>query len=597
MDCVRRWLGSPRCDAMQGEWRLVWLPAVTATDGSRSLALPRDSEVFIDLDAQDWVLANDVGQTDSRRLIRLPTWGSPWKAKNGVFHLLDATYIQQSIPTATGPVTMRLVHLLVLAPLHVDSSKVSAQDADLFYSRLAMAGERWDQLHPGHPGLPASDEKPSELALIPESGAKDGGLVVRVRHYFGVAPADFPNVMNVVLHAPTGNPEHDRGNASVSTRLMNIFVNDVGPTGGGVSEEHQTQNSRFTLAHELGHVMGHPDEYFEDLETTQVEGWDQYQVDGAPARPFYNDGVGIMRSNNKPRLRSFWNYAARINAEPSFQTLTAGERFVPTNLSFPGGPLRYELPEVGPLAGGGFSTHADKNPYFPVFANIFVGTAQRATASLYRLGDDEGSVTRMFKASGGLGVALTADERMNGLLLMRVRFLFRSGSGPQAAIDRAQQYKPILNLFVENPLYNTNDYRFYRNGFLLECQPRTKTAVGQPYLKRIAAVFTPQFDYTSRHAPAIAPLGDVNIEVVSARTGPNPLTLDSPPGFLNLLESELDLSLARYALGLPTFSEDPSTHVRTVITSLAAHDMQSLANSVSGYLQTPLPYWRKASPL
>ncbi len=109
--------------------------------------------------------------------------------------------------------------------------------------------------------------------------------------------------------------------------------------------------------------------------------------------------------------------------------------------------------------------------------------------------------------------------------------------------------------------------------------PNARRAHDKPYLRRIFLAFAPELDVTNQYvAPAAPPASaHVFIDVVKARATPNPLLSAAPPSPLPLLAAELDESILRYALGRPTFREDPATHVKTLLTTLDASDLQFVA--------------------
>ena len=68
--------------------------------------------------------------------------------------------------------------------------------------------------------------------------------------------------------------------------------------------------------------------------------------------------------------------------------------------------------------------------------------------------------------------------------------------------------------------------------------------------------------------------------------------LDPTP--LPLLIGEIDESILRYAMGRPTFKEDPATHAKTLLTTLDVADMQPLADRLHTMLADDAAPLRKA---
>src|SRR5262249_43932866 len=121
----------------------------------------------------------------------------------------------------------------------------------------------------------------------------------------------------------------------------------------------------------------------------------------------------------------------------------------------------------------------------------------------------------------------------------------------------------------------------FKHQFLIQMNPPLAPAGrshDKPWLRRLFVAFWPEADcataYSKAKPPKAIPAGHhVSVRFVKSRSGSHPLLSPTPAATLPLLISELDESILLYALGRPTFEEDPVTHVKTLRQSLSPADV------------------------
>lgn len=503
------------------------------------------------------------------------------------FLLIDASYLNHNFTTSSGALSMKLMHLLVHIPLKIDGAKVTKAAIDAMLPALTHSAERWDQSHPGHPGEPAANTIPRTLGLVPVGGAKAQDKVVLVRHYFGES-ATHPDV--ITLHVRNSN---DRGFASPKNKELTVFVGDIDVRNGGVQEEpaQAANTTRATLAHELGHIMGQPDEYNEDVDGFPK--WDQYTVEGVPGRPYSLDAPAMMCGNNQPRLRHLWNYHNRLRAEADFKKLLDGKDYVAVDAGVAGG-LDSELPFVTAAVLG---DESNKGPYTPVAPFSFVDpSTRRSELILYRLPRDEGTVRKMFFGPGGTTGTLAAADRFDGMALILIRYLCDFEPALNTPVFHSIALAQLEGLTLSTP---TGTTKVFGTRFFLAPDPAPPADPKQPpVLRRIAIAVAAQFDVVARYtSPATPPPNreHISIRFVGSRPGPHPLLSATPPTPLPLTFAEIDDSLLCYALGAtPTVTSGTTTSVKTTIT---AADFSKLASQVGKLLKDPAGFKRQVKPL
>ncbi len=519
------------------------------------------------------VMANDHDATHQRVSYlkgdpHAPSFGSGNRRLE--FHLLDPDWLDDFPDGAGGVVATRLMHLLVHVPLVVDTSRAGPKGEQQLYSALTHAAERWDQSHPGHPGQPALNTAPRTFGLTPEHGFAAGERVVRVRHYFGEATKEFEGVMSVRVF---GN--HGRASANTSSNVLELYLGDIDtmPSGDNADTEglQSPDTTRITLAHEIGHVMGAPDEYWESYGLHPVPQWEQYKVEAASARPFSTDHASIMQSNNQPRLRHFWRYALAVSTESSFQVMLSGSRMRPSDPTIEGGPLLYALPTLGNFV---LASEEFKGPYAPAGGPIGLDTNHLSELILYRLGDDEGTTRTMFSRADESVGALTAADRYDGLAYI------------------------VVNVSIQFPFYMTQHDRIRLLDSLdkalpqqvptyIASQPRKAPNIplhAPPFLHRIAICIEWRFGSLS---VAAAPFGPLQLKIVNSRESVHPLLQSVTTMPLQILSEEIKtsaLSILCLALGAPTFDIDHRNQARTLRKRLRSADFALLLQKTSALL-------------
>lgn len=499
----------------------------------------------------------------------------------------------------------KLCHLLVNVPLKVDPAVVGTRNfdaptaADLVavgsmnsvYQALVDAAARWDQAHPANGATGKKD-----YVIIPDAGVKDGTRVIKMRHYFGVRTDGNHKFTILATYKNQLNAVGDRAFVSRDPAigaLMSLVVSPRPPAAPAWTEVGDTgQDSDgvnlqwFTLAHELGHTMGLPDEYGEGLAITVPAAAPQPQIGAEPrvirfgqaheGYPFYADLIGMQRSNKVPRLRYLWHHINAFLNGSAKAALPEGP-YSSQAPAFKGG-LTFKIPEGDSTQPWGLLGQK-------------AGPAGLSNLVLYRCGDDEGTVERVFPRPAG--VAVTPGSWLQGILVVTSKIWFNflpsaAGDFP----DHATRYD--LMAAFHKKLFDGN--MVLKQRFIVEGAATLR-------LPRIGILFQPRLEF----GPAPQPLNgfkppnateanaDVAVDIVF-QVGPPPLKPGiTPAGWppsakprLVIAPSGVGLSILRWSLGIrpvPLLNNGPIlamelASIATIVQSMLGDAPGSAARTV-----------------
>lgn len=466
----------------------------------------------------------------------------------------------------------RICHLLVYVSVSVTADPtdptVTSLDVNAIFGGLLDAAERWDQ---GHPSSGSSGKK--DYVAVPAAGVKSGTRVVKLRHYFGPR-ADGKQVMSIQAR---NQPTPTLGTRSFTSNGALILFEPKARLGNeSMDKADHVALPWFTLAHELGHVLGLPDDYGEPLDLgsrgTGLGGPFPIRFGQAhEAYPFNSDAFAMMRGNKLPRLRYRWHLVDFLNNGAKAQ-LPEGP-YVSAYSTFKGG-MTYAIPQ------------GNTNGPRDVVATQRM-TSNRADLVLFRLGDDEGYVEHIFERPATTSTA--AGAWLNGVLVLKTKLWFNFFASATGDFPGDVERWNVVQAF---------QLKWYSRSLL---QPRTRLFLDGPStiaLSRIAIMFEPRLEFGPVPNPksGFAPPNvteadaDVIVDVVFQATAGTlfvpkvPLPAKgSGPDRVVIGSADVGLSLMRFVIGQPMLAPGATQNNG----ALAASELTELAQRVVSMAGAP----------
>jgi Recombinase zinc beta ribbon domain len=486
-----------------------------------------------------------------------------------------------------------------------------SREADDLYKLLVAASIR---LSPGHPSVVLAGHPTKDYCLVPEDRSQRGKHITRMRTFLST-----PDIEGVITLQVTNAVDPNMGKRSFcqgDTLYYNIdsLQEDMRaapagytPTGGTAhppsnwlqNDSDGVPSVRFTLAHELNHVLGVPDDYYEQLDPTKeidanvqwnkpaLPAYNGYKGWQSSARPYNADQKNLMYEKGVMRLRHLWHHTRMLSSNSSVAGVVPDRPYVPRHRTFA-------------TTGIDFKTRADVSPWDVIAEGHLPGG--HAELALFALGDDEGSVEAMFAQPIPAGsffslpiyLPLRPSDRFHGIVAVRTyyRFVFddsilpSTGAFPPSTDPVAQRKWMTMFKFYEN--HYADYYRLPRIRFMLEGGHRFSQNSASAS-DRIAIVVQPHFAYGP---PGFNPFGppdkaDFRLNISETTGTPCPLLKDHPGTTLDLAIADVHpLPILRLALGERSWKLAGTS--RTVNTDpISQVSFESVAHAVEDMLDEP----------
>ena len=444
----------------------------------------------------------------------------------------------------------------VATAAHIDAGKIDDVRANLLDSE-----RRWEQFFPVKPDLAEG----KDYVIVPEAGAVAADSnVVRMRFLFREVTSAAKASLTILVAKPVTG-KSNRSSMDTVNALMVMFSHDIDPGGDTVKDSDGVDLGAFTLAHELGHAMGLPDEYVEATHKDATEQgaaphmlrFNQVNQNTNEIRPFTTDRRAMLVSNRLPRLRHYWHHAEYLNNDNSIQVDLKKVMYGPSHRTLKGG-TKYIVPKK-----------RSQSPWKAAFTKALA--SRRADIHLFYVGRDEGSTEAMFKSYSP------------GLLVVRCKLFFRFS----VAIDTDDAFEMMRSL----------NERFFDNKY----QPSIKLGFStvDTEISNVQILFLPQFEFdrfTTYEDGTVAKPADAHV-VIDVYRKKDPLPGVSfnllnfpapgkPPVGVNSIEAhpaDLNLAVIRYALGLSTCHDNAKGN-RVLTDNLTIGDIAEMAILVQNHL-------------
>jgi hypothetical protein len=428
-----------------------------------------------------------------------------------------------------------------------------------FYTLLTQAAVRWSQ---GHPGVASAGIQQKDYRVTSDNAGDSS--IMRLRFFFNER-SDNKHTFAIALTVDASTNDDNR--SFVQGSQMTYYdsaVNGDSTPGAIVKDLDNMPAYWHTLAHEFGHVLGLPDEYYEPvfppdpaitLADPFLPTYSQYDGWKSGARPYWQDDKAIMLVNQLLRLRHVWHHVRAFNDDAQFKSLK-GRPYTVNNLSYPGGGLTYRTPAGKPAKGKPAVANIN-NPYTPLFRDKM----PLANLILFPVGEDEGTVETMFSPAAG-PVARAAGTRFDAILVVRTyyRFVF------PAAMTKVDRWNTMVGF--HGGYYDAGYVEAFR--FQL---------TGGTILKTIAVAFAPHYAAGGKGAPTHI---QINVKgataVVAAK---NPLLKDKPGTKLGLGTPDINpIPILRMVLGGQAWTANPGPARTVDMSPIALADLGKLAAAV-----------------